>query len=193
VVVDANGDVDTLGVNVLKSPAATVGTPGALCTAVEHGDGTFHTTVLTLTDFAVGTGDDDVDLAIGAVCYTFPAGAIAILGGAVEGIFSQASAGVSTDGEVGLGTAVAAGATSVLSGTPAFEDVMNGIPYTNITLGTTRFTGAASPTAPVWTVIPAATATRDVYLNLAADWPNIAAAEAVTFTGTVTIRWMLID
>jgi len=191
-VVDSAGVLDNLGLTLLRAPAASIGTPGTNVTAVEHGDGVFHYTVLTCTAFAVGTGDDDVDKAIGAVVYTLPAGAYAFLGGSVEGIFDQASHGISTDGEVGLGTVVASGAVSILSGTPTFENIMNGVPYTNITFGTTRFTGAAQPTAPELTTVATGASPRTVFLNLAADWPNIAAAEAVTFTGTVTVRWMKI-
>lgn len=174
--------------------ATSVGTPEAGVVAEEHGDGVFHRTKLTITALAVGTGDDDVDKAIGALIYTFPAGAIAVHGGSVEGLFDQASHGVSTDGEVGLGTVVASGAVSVLSGTATFEDIMTGQPYTNITLGTTRFTGAGTPEVNGnKTVIAAGASPRTVFLNLGADWPNIAAAEAVTFTGTVTIEWSIIN
>jgi hypothetical protein len=31
------------------------------------------------------------------------------------------------------------------------------------------------------------------YLNIAATWPNIAAAEAVTFTGVITLKWRIIS
>jgi len=185
----------TTSVTTPKQLTATaVGTPEASVVAEEHGDGVFHRTKLTITALAVGTGDDDVDKAIGALIYTFPAGAIAVHGGSVEGLFDQASHGVSTDGEVGLGTVVASGAVSVLSGTATFEDIMTGQPYTNITLGTTRFTGAGTPEVNGnKTVIAAGASPRTVFLNLGADWPNIAAAEAVTFTGTVTIEWSIIN
>ena len=172
----------------------TVGTAGTGSVAEEHGDGVFHRTKLTCTALAVGTGDDDVDKAIGVLVYTFPDGAIAIHGGSVEGLFDQASHGITTDGEVGLGTVVASGAVSVLSGTATFEDVMTGQPYTNITFGTTRFTGAGTPEVNGnKTVIAAGASPRTVFLNLGADWPNIAAAEACTFTGTITIEWSIIN
>lgn len=192
VVVDSAGVVDNLGVTLLRSPAATVGTAGTNCVAEEHGDGLFHITKLTCTAFAVGTGGDAADLGIGAVCYTLPAGAYAWLGGSIEGIFSQASAGVITGGEVGLGTVVASGAVAVLSGTATFENIMNGQAIATYTLGTTRVTAAGQPTAPNITTVATGASPRTVFLNIAASWPNIASAEAVTFTGTVTIRWMKI-
>lgn len=175
--------------------ATNVGTAGTLCVAEEHGDGVDHLTKLTLTAFAVGAGGDNADLAIGAVCYTFPAGAIAIEGASVKGIFDQASHGTITDGEVGLGTVVGSTAVDTIAEVGATSgDVMLGRAIGSYVLGTTVFTGAGDPvTAGGVTVIASGASPRTVFLNLAATWPNIAAPEAVTFTGVVTIRWRIIS
>ncbi len=190
----ASSDTSWTGPKLLT--ATNVGTAGALCVAEEHGDGLYHTTKLTCTAFAVGTGGDAENLAIGAICYTFPAGAIEILGGSVEGIFDQASHGTITGGEVALGTTTGTGAVAVTSTT--MEDIFDGGAggvLSTYVLGTTRVTAGGRPASGLAgsLKIPTATATRDVYLNIAAAWPNIAAAEAVTFTGTVTIQWKKIS
>jgi hypothetical protein len=177
--------------------ATSVGTvAGGTVVAEEHGDGIDHLTKLTLTNFAVGTGDDDTDKAIGALIYTFPAGTIMVEGGSVKGIFDQASHGTITDGEIGLGTVVAAGAVSVLSGTATFNNILLGSQgtaiMTNYVLGTTvAEVAGVGPSGQPLAILAAGVHT--VYLNLGADWPNIAAAEAVTFNGVVTIRWRLVS
>ena len=189
---DDSASANLTTANLLTS--TTIGTPGSNCTAEEHGDAHHHVTKLTLTSFAVGTGGDAVDKAIGAVCYTFPAGAIFVDGGSVEGIFDQPSHGIITDGEVGLGTVVGAGAVDTIAEVGATSgDVMLGRAIATYTLGTTRVTAGGNPvTAGGVTVIATGASPRTVFLNLAATWPNIASAEAVTFTGTVTIRWRII-
>jgi hypothetical protein len=175
--------------------ATNVGTPGTLCVAEEHGDGFQHFTKLTLTAFAVGTGADAADLALGAVCYTFPAGAIAILGGSVKGIFDQASHGTITDGEVGLGTVVGSGAVDTIAEVGATSgDVMLGRALGSYVLGTTVVTASGNPvTTGGITTIASGASPRTVFLNIAASWPNIASAEAVTFTGVVTLNWRIIS
>ena len=170
--------------------ATSLGTPGALCVAEEHGDGIFHRTKLTLTAFAVGTGGDAEDLTIGALVYTFPAGAIAVRACSLKGIFDQASHGDITDGEVALGTVVGSGAEDTVE-TVGGEDLMVAQAIASVTLGTTVVTVAGEPT--VVKVIASGASPRTVYLNLAATWPNIAAGEAVTFTGVITIDWAIIS
>lgn len=175
--------------------ATNLGTPGSNCVAEEHGDGIEHVTKLTCTSFAVGTGGDAANLAIGATCYTFPAGAIMVLDGSVKGIFDQASHGTISAGEVGLGTTTGTGASATLSST--MENIFdggNGGAITSYVLGTTVATaGGIAGGASGALKIAAGASPRTVFLNLAAAWPNIAAPEAVTFTGIVTIRWRLIS
>lgn len=190
-VVDSAGVLDNLGVTLLRSPAATVGTAGTNVVAQEHGDGVFHYTKLTCTAFAVGTGGDAEDLTIGGLVYTFPAGALMISDGSVKGVFDQASHGSISDGEVALGTVVGAGAEDTVE-TVGGEDLMVAQAISSVTLGTTVVTvGGLAATAPK--IIASGASPRTCYLNLAATWPNIAAPEAVTFTGVITLRWRIIS
>lgn len=180
--------------NVLLT-TGSVGTAGTGAVAEEHGDAFYHITKLTCTTLAVGTGADNADLAIGGLVYTFPSGAIMIMDGSVKGIFDQASHGTIGDGEVGLGTVVGSTAVDTIAEVGATSgDVMLGRAISSYVLGTTVVTAGGNPvTAGGVTVIASGASPRTVYLNLAATWPDIASAEAVTFTGVVTIRWRIIS
>lgn len=197
-VADILGDVtDADGiVTVTKQlTSTTVGTAGALCVAEEHGDGFNHITKLTLTAFAVGTGADNANKAIGALCYTFPAGTIMVENASIKGIFDQPSHGTITAGECGLGTVVGSGANATLGAVGSTsENIIQGDTgvLSTYVLGTTvaQVSGVGVATGPT-TILAAGVHT--VYLNLAAAWPDIASAEAVTFTGVVTIKWRIIS
>lgn len=160
---------------------------------VEYYNGIDHLTQLTLTAFAVGTGDDNANLAIGAQVYTFGSGAIAAFDGTVSGIFDQTSHGVITAGEVALGTVVGSGANATLSSTMEniFDGGVSGV-ISTYTLGTTVVNVGGIP-ASTGALKIATGGTKSVFLNIAAAWPNIAAAEAVTFTGVITLRWRKIS
>jgi hypothetical protein len=167
-------------------------TTGATTTVVEYGNVVDHLTVLTCTAFAVGTAGNSVDKAIGASLYTFPAAAICVENASVKGIFTKPSVGTVTDGEVGLGSVVGVGAVDTIAEVGATSgDVMRGVATGSYVLGTTVFTGAAAPvtTGDVTTI--ATGGVKTVFLNVAASWP--ATADAVTFTGVVTIRWRAIS
>ena len=110
----------------------------------------------------------------------------------VKGIFTKPSLGTITDGEVGLGSVIGSGAVDPIAEVGATSgDVMRGLATGSYVLGTTVFTGASTPitTGDVTTV--ATGGVKTVFLNLAATWP--ATADAVTFTGVVTIRWRAIS
>lgn len=175
--------------------ASSVGAAGTGCVAEEHGDAVYHITKLTCTAVAMGTGGDNADLAIGALVYTFPAGAIMIMDGSVKGIFDQASHGTIPDGEIGLGTVVGSTAVDTIAEVGATSgDIMRGQAISSYVLGTTVATVGSTPvTTGGITVIASGASPRTVYLNLAATWPDIAAPEAVTFTGVVTFRWRIIS
>jgi hypothetical protein len=162
---------------------------------VETYNGVDHLTKLTLTAFAVGTGDDNADLAIGALVYTFPAGTIMVENSSIKGIFDQASHGTITDGECGLGTVVGSTAVDTLGEVGATsENILlgdTGVLSTYV-LGTT-VVQASGPGVGGLPLTFLSAGVHTCYLNIAATWPNIAAAEAVTFTGIITLRWRLIS
>lgn len=165
---------------------ANVGTAGTNVTAVEHGDGVQHTTVLTLTNvaYAVAAAANE---AIGALIYTFPAGVhlhkvsymdVALQGGGV------------VDGDTpdtGIGSVEATGAVAVLGGTATFEDYITGTAAADCN-GTATVIGPVGATAGVLTDISlnAAADTKTVHLNIAAGW---AGADTVNATGTVVLEW----
>lgn len=166
--------------------------PGGTVVATEYGDGINHTTVLDLTEFAVGTGDDAADLAIGALLYTLPAGTIQVKNASITGIFDQPSHGTITDGEVGIGTVVASGAVDTIGEVGATsENVLWGDAgvLSTYVLGTTVVEASSLANVGVGQLTVLSGGVHTLYLNLAATWPNIAAAEAVTFTGRIILEW----
>ncbi len=186
------GTINTVG----STGTVSYGTvPGSTVVASETTIGDTHVTKLTLTSFAVGTGGDAADLALGALVYTFPSGTIMVENSSIVGTFDQASHGTITDGECGLGTVVGSTAVDTLGEVGATsENILNGDTgvLSTYVLGTTlvQASGVGVGGLPL-TILSAGVHT--VFLNIAATWPNIAAAEAVTFTGTITIRWRKIS
>lgn len=198
---DANGPNDSPTVtnlnvtgNMLTSSDVGTVTTAATTVAEEHGDGIEHLTKLTMTNFAIGTSGDAAALGIGAKFYTFPAGTIIIQDATIVGGVTAAISVTTDTPEVGIGTVIASGAVSVLSGTATFEDVIDG--NASGTGGDTVAPDVAggtlykssSATAPVVIKTTGGKA-RDLFLNVAVTWANVTAAGAVTFTGTITIKW----
>ena len=183
------------GGNSLTTTNVGTVTTASTTVAEEHGDAFYHITKLTLTNFAVGTGGDSENLAIGAQVYAFPAsGAIMVLDGSISGIFDQTSHGTISGGEVGLGTTTGTGAAATLSTT--MENIFdggNGGVLSSYVLGTGVVNAGGISGGSAGTLKIATGGTKTVFLNIAAAWPNIAAAEAVKFTGTVTLRWRIIS
>lgn len=179
------------------APAGSVGAAEAGAVAVEWGSKSNHTTVLTLTNFPVGTSGDNANLALGALLYTFPAGIIAVESAAFVALGITAAISVTTDTpEVGLGTTQASGVQATLGAVAATaENISEGGDTTNIApdvAGTATINSSKRPTVasgddgPL--IIPAASA-HTVYLNVADGWANVTAAGAVTASGTVVINW----
>jgi len=179
-------------------PTATAGTvtTAATTTAQEYMFGDIHYTKLTLTNFAVGTGADAADLALGAKFYTFPAGTIMVVSSSVVGIFDQASHGTITDGEVGIGTVVGSTAVDTIGEVGATsENILWGDAgvLSTYVLGTTVVQASSLANVGIGTLTILSAGVHDAYLNIAATWPNIASAEAVKFTGTITLEWRKIS
>jgi hypothetical protein len=177
---------------------ANVGTvtTGATTVAEEHGDGFYHFTKLTLTAFAVGTSGDDADLAIGASLYTFPAGTILVENASLKGVLTVAGGATIADGEIGIGTVIGSTAVDTLGEVGATsENLIEGdvgvlSSYVAGT-GVIQIADLCGLTAPPLVILTAGV--HIIYLNVAATWPNLAAAAAVTFTGVVTLKWRIIS
>lgn len=182
--------------------ASTVGTvtTAATTSAAEYTVGVNHVTKLTMTNFVVGTGGDNASLGIGAKFYSFPAGTILVKKATLVG-GTTLDADVTTGSpEVGIGTVIASGAVSILSGTATFEDIIDGNASGTGGDTTGNLTGAtiykASDGSTRDGVVIKATGgkSRDLYLNVAVAWPNSASGTlAVTFTGTIVLEWMKVD
>jgi hypothetical protein len=185
-VLDASSDI-TSGVNDFAIDGAQLagageGTANTGVTAVEHGDATFHRTVLTVSQ-ANATGlvtDDNASLASGYLLYTFPAGDIAVH----SAVMSLDVTSVEHDAEAadyGLGTTIGSGTVAVLGGTAAFENIMTG---QTAALGTVE--AEAVNTA---LMIPAA-GDHTVYFNMAAAWADTAGTDdTCDLAGYVVLEW----
>lgn len=179
-------------------PEDTWGTVGATTvTADEYGNAIDHVTKLTLTSFAVGTIADNAALAFGALMYTFPAGTILVPEMTIVGGLTGAVSVTAQTPEVGIGSAVASGASATLSTT--MEDYIDGGATGGIggdstapDIAGTTFYKSALFTNPVIVKTSSGKA-RTLYLNVAATWADVAAAGAMTFTGVVTFRWRKIS
>lgn len=164
---------------------ASVGTAGTGVTAVEHGDGRHHVTVLTLVTTlpAIAGG---ANLGVGKLIYTFPAG-VQVINSAHMGVgVTQTEDFINADTpDVGLGTVIASGAIALLGGTATFEDIITGQLATNCT--GTATVAATIPTANV-PMIRLAGDAKTVHLNVADGWAASGDAAALV-TGTVTLEW----
>lgn len=167
------------------------GTAGAATvTAVTYGNGKDFTTVLTLTDFVIGAlAGAGAALGLGSTVYTFPAGMH------VEEVYSFSSlslkcAGTAVSTRTGLGSVVASGAVSVLSGTATFQNRLTGQTITTGTTGGTAVSALTTATAGALTGI-ALNGTADVkavFLNSAGTW-NANNTGNLTASGTIVLKW----
>ena len=86
--------------------------------------------------------------------------------------------------DVGLGTVIASGVVSVLSGTATFENIMTGQTFNDCN-GTAEVKTTVATSSPFALVVETADA-HTVYLNVADTW---AGADDITGTGTIIIDW----
>jgi len=188
------GDGSTTWVSLGYSAGGQVGatlmtTPVGTVVINEYGDGRDITTVLTLTDFIVGAlAGAGAALGIGNIVAAFPAGAH------VENWYYQSlslkAAGTAVNTDTGLGSVIASGAVSVLSGTGTFEDRLTGQTVPTAAGGGAVTTALLNPTAGVQTGIAlnVAASVKNVFLNAAGTW-NANNTGNLTATGTIVIKW----
>lgn len=165
-------------------------TPVSTIVINEYGDSRGMTTVLTLTDFVVGAlAGAAASLGVGNICVTFPAGAH------FEQLYYQSislkCAGTAVAVDLGLGSVIASGAVSVLSGTSTFEDRLTGQATTTSSTGGTAVAALLGATAGIGTGISLNTASsvKNVFLNGAGVW-NLNNTGNLTATGTIVIPWI---
>lgn len=164
-------------------------TPVTTVAINEYGDGRDMTTVLTLTNFIVGAlAGAGAALGVGNIVCAFPAGAH------LELIYYQSLSmkcvGTAVNTDTGLGSVIASGAVSVLSGTATFEDRLTGQTLATASGGGTAAAALLGATAGLGTGISlnVAGSIKNVFLNSAGTW-NANNTGNLTATGTVTIHW----
>lgn len=172
--------------------SVNIGTAVSGVTVVEEGDSNNHKTVLTFTDFAVGSATGAADLAFGALLYTLPAGAQEIQLSYMDLALTGTTTIVADTPEVGIGSVLGAGVQSTLGAAGAtMEDHWEGAASGAID-GTNSVTGMKGATAGILTGIALNESgdAKTFYLNVADGW---AGTGDVTATGTITITWKMIS
>jgi hypothetical protein len=166
-------------------PPANVGTVGTGCTVVEYGSGFSHTSVITLNTTLPSIAGG-ASLGVGKLLYTLPAGAQLIDKAYMSVAITQTTGHINANTPtVGLGSIIASGAISVLSGTATFQDIITGQSAANCTGTATVKT--ANPTASVPLVTEVA-GTKTIHFNAAAAWAA-SGDPAALLTGTVVLFW----
>lgn len=169
-------------------------TPVTTVAIKEYGDGRDITTVLTLTNFVVGAlNSAAAALGVGNIVYAFPAGQHLEL---VYGFssLSLTAAGTAVTCKTGLGSVVASGAVSVLSGTATFQDRLTAQDIATAAAGGTAVSALTAATAGVATGIAlnVAASVKNVYLNAAGTW-NANNVGSLTANGTIVLKWSKMD
>lgn len=161
----------------------TAGVAAAGVTAVETGNARVHTTVLSFNNLTMAA-TTNASLGMGVALYTLPAGALFTQGENINvGITGTGTANNASTPVVGLGTTIASGAVSVLSGTAAFQNMMAGQTAANCT-------GTPTVKTVTTSLVVESGDSHVVYLNVAAAWAGVDAG--MKASGTVTIEWTLL-
>ena len=177
----------------IRAKTAIGSTPSTISTvtATEYSTGKDITTVLTLTNFVVGAlNSAAAALGVGNIVYTFPAGQHLEL---VYGFSSVAltAVGTAVACDTGLGSVIASGAVSVLSGTATFEDRLTGVAISTAAGGGTAVSSLVGATAGIGTGIAlnVAANVKNVFLNAAGTW-NANNTGNLTASGVVVLKWV---
>jgi len=177
----------------VTSLTALGSTPSTISTVTcqEYSTGKDVVTILTLTDFVIGAlAGAGAALGMGNILYTFPAGQHFEL---VYGFssLSLTAAGTAVNTDTGLGSVIASGAVSVLSGTATFEDRLTGQTIATAAAGGTAASALLAATAGIGTGISlnVAASVKNVFLNSAGTW-NANNTGNLTARGTVILKWV---
>jgi hypothetical protein len=139
--------------------------------------------VLTLQNFLIDAIAATADEAVGALLYTLPDGEIIVRGTHLNLELNGTEALNKDDTpELGVGTVIGTGAVAVLSGTPAFEDIITA-QVMNDCEGTREVITISNDTAKVI----ATAGDRALYLNIADGWAG--ADTGMKATGTIIIEF----
>ena len=176
------------GLTVLDGALKTTsgaGTAGTLATAVEYGGGAIHRTVLTVSGSLTITDATTAGAHGSSTLYTFPAGAIRILGATADLAALCGTTGLTATAtnEIGLGTVTAGTDNAALTSTE--EDVITGSASDLVasaeTLAAQNLTGVG---------IDGTTTAGKVWLNFVFAADDASANDACAMSGTVTFYWI---
>ena len=153
---------------------------------------------LALTNFAFGTLTDNAATGFGASLISFPTETLVLaryLAGTITGTGADNR---TTAIEVGLGTTIASGAVSVLSGTAAFESILGGTASSAFSdAGTTSTATVVAPASDSvkasvmdGVVLRTTTPGLAVFLNAAGAAQDVTANMTMTITGTVILEYV---
>jgi len=163
--------------------------PANVTVKTHSADGVNFKSTFTLTALALPDVADTAALGVGVLFGTLPAGSHVVNTSKLD-VGLQIDDAVDTDTpEVGVGTIIATGAVSVLSGTAGFEDIMTG--QVAADMAGTATVKAAGPTAGAPHEITTA-GVHLLHLNAADTWANTT-TQGVTATGTIIVNWTNTD
>jgi len=177
-----------------KTPLGSTPSSISTVTATEYSTGKDVVTVLTLNNFVIGAlAGAGAALGLGSILYTYPAGQHFEL---VYGFssLSLTAAGTAVNTDTGLGSVVASGAVSVLSGTATFEDRLTGQTIATASTGGTAASALLAATAGIGTGISlnVAASVKNVFLNSSGTW-NANNTGNLTASGTVILKWTIMN
>lgn len=173
-----------------RQKTALGSTPVGTVTFNEYSTGKDVVTRLTLTNFVVGAlAGAGAALGVGNIVYSFPAGQHLEL---VYGFssLSLTAAGTAVVAQTGLGSVIASGAVSVLSGTATFQNRATAQAITTDPAGGTAVSALVAATAGIGTGISlnVAASVKDVFLNAAGTW-NSNNTGSLLANGVITLKW----
>lgn len=163
--------------------SSAAGSAGTNVVATEYSNGRDFTTVLAMTDVALTPTIPANAEAAGAIIYTFPSG-VYVAHACRMDINSGVVDSATNAADMGVGSVIASGDVSVLSGTSGFEDWVTGQTVADVSsIATDK---ATLMTAGGSTVFEAADS-HVLHINIAATWNST--VSSLTLTGTVTVNW----
>jgi len=161
-----------------------VGTVAAGSTVVEYGDAVHHQSVITV-DTALGDIAGSAALGLGKLVYTFPGGAVDVKSSYMSMALTQTDGNITADTPyVGIGSVVASGVVSDLTGTATFDDMM-------VNQAADDCNGTAEVAHVATSKLTATADAHTVYFNVADDWAS-SGDDACAIAGTIILEWTFV-
>lgn len=163
--------------------SGNAGTAATNVTASEFSNGRHYQTVLTLSAVALTPTIPANAEGAGGLIYTFPSG-VYIAHSCRMDINSAVVDSATNAADMGVGSVIASGDVSVLSGTSGFEDWVTGQTVADVSSISTDATTNMTAGSPL---VFEAGDSHNLYINIAATWNSTVATLSVT--GTITVNW----